>query len=341
MSGFGPVTGPLAGGTLVSIHGYAFKHGVDYRCRFGSVNRTVGATYDDVAQQLLCHAPAGDRWDGIASSAPLEVSLNGQQYTTSGVIFAQHAPFSPRVLLPPRGANLGGGLVRVNFDSRGQSVPFEDIRCRFGAADSTTPLQHTSEWALCLAPPSYFARATSFEHYLPFGDAENATDGSVRLDTIGDAAVTSGVLRLTDPSADNQYLTDLAKIKTRSAALGSAIITLRRPYNALFWFEVTFEVLVGSEWLHGGHGFSVCLGDLNASQPFGEEGQGLGLRVLFKSDRVNSPPEESIEVWYDGEQLLMVPLGKWLRTNSWVPVVIRHDEDGLVSLTGSNHCPRL
>ena len=75
VSGFAPVSGPLSGGTLVSIHGYAFAKGVDYRCRFGSINRTVFATFDTVVQQLRCRAPPGDRWDaGEASAAPLEGS---------------------------------------------------------------------------------------------------------------------------------------------------------------------------------------------------------------------------------------------------------------------------
>ena len=65
------------------------------------------------------------------------------------------------------------------------------------------------------------------------------------------------------------------------------------------------------------------------SEPFGEEGAGHGLRVLFKSWRTPQPPEETIEVWYAGESLIVVDLGIWLRTDSWVDVVIRHDEDGL------------
>lgn len=335
VSGFAPVSGPLSGGTLVSIHGYAFAKGVDYRCRFGSINRTVFATFDTVVQQLRCRAPPGDRWDvGEASAAALEVSLNGQQYTSTGLLFTQHAPFAPVRLRPPRGETLGGSLVRVDFDARGQSTPFENILCRFGAASPSVPLQHTDDWALCEAPPSYNARAVSFEHYMPFTDANNVTDGTVKLTTSGDAEVKGGVLRLTDPFGPNDYLSDRDKINMRSGAMGSAVLTLRRPYNALFWFEVQFELLMGSERTHGGHGVSVCLGNLNETEAFGEEGAGLGLRILFRSSREPlslgaEPLVESIEVWYDGEPLRNVRLGTWLRTSSWVRVVIRHDADGL------------
>ena len=330
VSSLTPVTGPLGGGTLVTLRGYALAKGVDYRCRFGSVNRTVTATYDDVVEALRCYAPAGDRWDSLdASAAPLEVSLNGQQYTSTGLLFTQHAPFAPLLLQPPRGGALGGSLVRVDFDSRGQSLPFEDIRCQFGVAKPTVPLQHTSEWALCEAPPSYDARAVSFEHYLPFTDAENVTDGSVQLTTLGDASVKGGVLRLTDPFAPNTFMSDREKLESGSGAIGSAILTLRRPYNALFWFEVTFELLMGSEHLNGGRGLSMCLGELNETEVFGEDGTGFGLRVVFRSSRDPAPPSETIEVWYNGETLLEVALGKWLRTASWVRVAIRHDADGL------------
>ena len=107
------------------------------------------------------------------------------------------------------------------------------------------------------------------------------------------------------------------------------ILTLRRPYNALVWFDITFELLMGSAKHYGGYGLSICLGDLNTTEPFGEEGAGMGLRVLFKTWRTPSPPHETIEVWYANEALLVVDTGKSLRTASWVPMHVRHDENGL------------
>ena len=87
---------------------------------------------------------------------------------------------------------------------------------------------------------------------------------------------------------------------------------------------------MGGKKLHGGFGLSVCLGDLNASEPFGEMGAGRGLRVLFRSENgLQTHPREAIEVWYADEALLVVPATRWLRTSSWVPVKIRHDADGL------------
>jgi hypothetical protein len=50
-----PATGPLGGGTQVSVDGHGHAAGVDYRCRFG--NATVPATFDEHAG-LGCTAPA-------------------------------------------------------------------------------------------------------------------------------------------------------------------------------------------------------------------------------------------------------------------------------------------
>ena len=320
VSYFLPVSGPLRGGTMIRVFGHPFADGVDYFCRFGARNRTVPATYDTVHARLLCVAPEGNLTGGSTSDA-LEVSLNGQQFTSSGVLFTQHPSFALSSLVPRRGEALGDIFVRVNFDSFGQRVPFEDIRCRFGVATPTTPLQHTDSWALCLAPASYDARAASLQHRVPF-DVPNATDGEMHLTSMGDASVSGGQLRLTDPAAGYaSILSPIERVRTRAAGLGSAVLTLRRPYNALLWFDMKFELMMGSarRW-SGGYGLSVCLGDLNVSQPFGEEGAGIGLRVLFKTWRTPSPPYETIEVWYNEESLLVIDVGKRLRSSSWVPV---------------------
>ena len=158
---------------------------------------------------------------------------------------------------------------------------------------------------------------------------------AVLLATLGDASVAGGGLRLTDQANTSaSVLTPLDRVRTISAGIGSALITLRRPFNALLWFDVRFEVLMGSAKHHGGYGLSFCLGDLDASQPFGEEGAGNGLCVLFRTWRTPRPPYETIEVWYAREALLIFDVGKSLRTSSWVPVHIRHDEDGLCATYG-------
>ena len=371
VSSFSPESGPLAGGTHVIVQASALAGGVDYRCRFGLPNRTVGATYDDVSETLRCVAPA------YAAISALEITLNGQQYSSSGRLFSQYEPFLLRSLEPSRAASLGGALMHVSFDAFGQPLPFEAIRCRVGEAPPMEPLQHTDQWALCVVPPSYSARAIALDHTLEFNDANASTDGVLRLSTTGDAKIAEGVLMLTDPSPASPFLSAGQQIATGAKGIGSAVLTLRRPYNALHWFELSFELLIGSTSHMGGFGLSINLGELNTSlvtsceaypslwgpntlghqdgraapgvmppnclatdywEPFGEDGAGSGLRLKFLTRREhvvqggfepNMELYEGIEVWYAGEQLLVVPLGKTLRTSSWVPVYIRYDGDGL------------
>ena len=246
------------------------------------------------------------------------------------------APPPPLPLTVGAGASLGGSLVHVGLISHGQPVPFEHILCRFGLAPPAKPLQYTSDWALCRAPPSYVARASSTEHVINFSEDGPITFyPAARLATIGDAAIVEGVLRLTDPSRPSTALSPYEQLSTRATALGSAVLTLRRPYNALFWFEIAFELLMEGSGPYDGFGLSVCIGDLGddaqPTTPFGETGAGGGLCVLFRSDHDQPEPfnRQTVEVWYAGERLQRLPAGARLRTSSWVAVHIRHDDDGL------------
>ena len=334
VSGFTPASGPLTGGTSVTLRGHALLSGTDMLCRFAGANRSVAATYDALAGTLHCTAPPAAVVPGGTAAAAvgaLEVSANGQQYTSSGVAFSQFPSLAVLGVAPARGAALGGTLVRVDFDARGQPLPFEALRCQFGDGNATQPLEHAPGWALCRAPPAYEVKPTAFAHSLTFTDA-NATDGSVRLDTLADARVHDGVLRLTGDRST--YLSDGEQVRSGAAGIGSAIVTLRRPYNALHWFELRFEAWMGSVRHLGGWGLSVCLGDLSEGEPFGEAGAGHGLRVVFRTRHPNGHDtgvvdREAIEVWYAQEQLYAVGVGNWLRTSSWVPVLIRYDVDGL------------
>jgi len=168
----------------------------------------------------------------LVLSAPLEVSLNGQQYTTSGVVFTQFAPVRILGVDPPQGPSLGDSTVRVTFNATGQEKPFEGLRCRFGGAEATLPAQHADGWALCVAPQAHRAKAQALSYAIDF-DGELASpvvkstdhngglggrslsyvmgtppstrpeaNGAVRLELFGDAHVHGGVLHLTDLVAD-------------------------------------------------------------------------------------------------------------------------------------------
>ena len=100
--------------------------------------------------------------------------------------------------------------------------------------------------------------------YVMLSPPSTRTDGVARLELYGDAWVTGGVLRLTDllpgfslddviidGSRDEDAVwsdgqADLGLDSMHTTSLGTAILTLRRPYNALFWWEVRFDINVGS-----------------------------------------------------------------------------------------------
>ena len=113
--------GPVSGGTSVAVSGSSFRGGSVYRCRFGP--QTVNATYDAYHDELRCVSPAAN-----ASGAAVEISLNGQQFTTSGVIFEYYELVSVSHLVPSAGPRQGGTAITVfgaGF-SHGR-----DYRCRF------------------------------------------------------------------------------------------------------------------------------------------------------------------------------------------------------------------
>ena len=93
-------------------------------CRFGA--QRVNATYDGYHDELRCVSPAAPE-----GGAAVEVSLNGQQYTTSGVIFSYYALVNVSHLVPSAGPRQGGTAITV-FGS-GFSAG-RDYRCRFGGS---------------------------------------------------------------------------------------------------------------------------------------------------------------------------------------------------------------
>ena len=85
---------------------------------------------------------------------------------------------------------------------------------------------------------------------LTFTDPFQPEDGHVAMSFAGDAAVSGGVLRLVDP-ATTTHMSPYEQVRTSSAGLGSAVLTPRRPYEALHWFELSFDLLIDGHAAHG------------------------------------------------------------------------------------------
>jgi hypothetical protein len=146
VSAVSPACGPVIGGTIVRVTGYHLRDGSAYRCRFGAV--TVNASVDETASEVRCVAPSSLPM-GLA---PLEVSLNAQDFTTEATLFGTYASPLLTAFEPRSGPVYGGTLVRVVHGSG----PGCDHRCAFGNGSETVVHgggNSASTATVCVAPP--------------------------------------------------------------------------------------------------------------------------------------------------------------------------------------------
>ena len=153
-----PASGPSDGNTVVTVtgnHSLAELHACDVRCAFGSrgasivpgtVPSTPGAsgTFGPTGT-VRCLTPPN------VPAGPLEISLNGQQFTytdpniksplpspphpaKTNVYFAPYPPLAVNEVLPPIGLDSGNTTVLLPMSNL--SSPWQvgtDLRCRFGS----------------------------------------------------------------------------------------------------------------------------------------------------------------------------------------------------------------
>eukprot|EP00966_Prymnesium_polylepis_P318962 7367045-Prymnesium_polylepis.1 len=133
--GVDPVSGPVLGGTLVSVRvvnctstvATLPSYAVGLKCRFGSSAVEASHWYDGgTAAGLRCYSPGGG-----AQSTSLALSINGQQYTHAASFTFYEEPLE--LSSTPRGGPSNGGtLITVNGAYlHGGSA----YRCRLGAVD--------------------------------------------------------------------------------------------------------------------------------------------------------------------------------------------------------------
>lgn len=108
-----PNSGPIVGGTAVRVVGALLANGSHYLCRFAGV--VVNASYVEgaIPHEVRCTAPT------MAQGAlvPVELSLNGQNFTSSEAIFTYHSPAVLTELCPSTGPAYGGtSLLIVGID---------------------------------------------------------------------------------------------------------------------------------------------------------------------------------------------------------------------------------
>lgn len=124
-----PHSGLIIGGTEVSVTGAWFKYlpeyGVVPHCKFG--DKIVRATFDSTVR-IVCTAPPGIE---LGTLIPLEVSLNGVDFTDSGFKFSYYDVPTIYNLVPSMGPEAGGTLIYLNgSDFTNMSNP-QDFNCKF------------------------------------------------------------------------------------------------------------------------------------------------------------------------------------------------------------------
>ena len=122
-----PSLGPSRGGTRVSLLGGGFRDAYTLRCAFGSSSAPVLARYVDESQ-LECATPL----HAIGAKA-VQLSMNGQQYASTGVAFTYQQAMSVSSVSPARVLAEGGTPVTVygaGFSSVSESLGY--LQCRIG-----------------------------------------------------------------------------------------------------------------------------------------------------------------------------------------------------------------
>ena len=138
--------GPVSGGTSVAMSGSSFRGGSAYRCRFGAI--VVAGTYVAELDELRCLSPTTVAAGGVA----LEASLNGQQFSSSAVLFVYYAEATVSHLVPSGGPRHGGSRVTVFGAGFEHAV---DARCMLGLAVTSVVVLATvdsSERMRCTLP---------------------------------------------------------------------------------------------------------------------------------------------------------------------------------------------
>ena len=122
---FAPALGPERGGTVVTVYGAGFLLTAKPQCRFGPTSVTSRFLS---ANSVECISPSHS-----PGAVPLEISVNGQQFSDNGELFLYHRDIKLAAISPQQGpsdSSLAVTLTGTGFVSQ----PL--LTCRFGYVHS-------------------------------------------------------------------------------------------------------------------------------------------------------------------------------------------------------------
>ena len=121
-----PSLGPSTGGSTVNvtIQGTVPTGQADFFCRFGKTGTRVTATNVEYVTttdtiRFSCNSTAG----AALGSVPVSVGLNGDDFSSSGAMFAYHAPLTPALLEPASVPSEGGTSLKVYLTAGSAILP--------------------------------------------------------------------------------------------------------------------------------------------------------------------------------------------------------------------------
>lgn len=124
-----PHSGLILGGTLVSVSGAWFKYMPEYgvvpHCKFG--DKIVRAEFDSTVR-IVCRAPPGEE---LGVLIPFEVSLNGVDFTDSGLKFSYYDVPILTSISPSLGPEAGGTLIYINGANFTNISNPQEFNCKF------------------------------------------------------------------------------------------------------------------------------------------------------------------------------------------------------------------
>lgn len=156
-----PTSGSTNGGTSVRLQGTGFLDSATAFCKFGDYDIvSVDAVLDSTT--ILCTSPPRDNTG--TSQVAVEVTSNGLDWTSSGVLFTYLPPVEVLGVSPKNGPLSGGTVVRVS------GARLEDaataalvLSCRFGRSVVSAVVTEGGGVALCVSPVSHSLGAVPLE----------------------------------------------------------------------------------------------------------------------------------------------------------------------------------
>ena len=158
-----PASGPVDGGTTLTLLGEQLYQTVQLFCKFGEVDDgvggaalAIGTTSTVLARwvhdgRVECDTPSNSNSTGYTA---VELTINDQQYTDDGLVFYYTPAIELEESLPLTGPTSGG--THVNITGTGFLSPEItrrlELECRFN--ETRVPVVASgATWVVCYAPP--------------------------------------------------------------------------------------------------------------------------------------------------------------------------------------------